>query len=132
MKLFFTSRTIDALQPQTMNVDYWDTTLAGFGIRVSPKGVKSWTLVYRYHRRQRRIGLGRYPLISLADARIRAKQALGDVARDIDPASKRDASRESGTFSALVSDFMERYSKPQKRTWRTDERLLTNGVPAEW
>lgn len=132
MKIFFTARTIDALQPELKQADYWDTNLVGFGIRVSPRGIKTWTLLYRYQRRQRRLGLGRYPIVSLADARQKAKQALGELSRDIDPAASRDASRESGTFSDLVVEFIQRYSKPQKRTWRQDERALNNRMPPEW
>ena len=42
--------------PQQGQIDYWDTSLTNFGIRVSPKGKMSWTLRYRFKRRQRRLG----------------------------------------------------------------------------
>jgi hypothetical protein len=53
---------------------YRDDTLPGFGVRVTPKGVRSFCLM---HRPQRTITtIGRYPIVSLAEARDAAKRIL--------------------------------------------------------
>src|SRR5262245_43886130 len=75
-KLFFNAKSIDALKPGDRPIEYWDSMLPGFGIRVSTRGVKTWTLLYRYRGRLRRLGLGRHSRVSLADARQRAKDGL--------------------------------------------------------
>ena len=55
---------------------YRDSTLAGFGCRVSQGGTKTFVLVHGVDRRF--ITIGRYPIISLSDARTEAKQLLAE------------------------------------------------------
>jgi integrase len=52
----------------------WDSKLSGFGCRVSQGGTKTFILKHR----NRRITLGRYPVLSLADAREEAKRMLAE------------------------------------------------------
>jgi len=49
-------------------------------VRVTPKGTKSFVLLYRSGGRQRRLTIGRYPTLSLSDARRKAQEALRDAA----------------------------------------------------
>ncbi len=44
----------------------------GLGCRISPKGRKSWVYMYRFGGKARRMGLGTYPVIGLAKARVTA------------------------------------------------------------
>lgn len=60
-------------QGQTIHVD---TTLPGFGVRVSPGGSKTFVLTYGKHRR--RLTIGRYPVITLAQARDIARKHLAE------------------------------------------------------
>ena len=56
---------------------YFDDTLAGFGCRVSQGGTKSFVVQHGVDRRL--ITIGRYPVISLADAREEAKRLLAEM-----------------------------------------------------
>ena len=56
--------------PEKGQKDYWDTTIKGFGVRVSCGGAKTFVL----NKNKRRVTLGRYPATSLADARQHALQ----------------------------------------------------------
>jgi len=60
--------------PLSGTIDYWDTTLPNFACRVSQGGAK--TFVLKIHNSRRAIG--RYPLISLADARTEARKQLAE------------------------------------------------------
>ena len=60
--------------PQKGAVDYWDTKLPGFGCRVSQGGAK--TFILKLHNSRK--ALGRYPLISLSEARTEAKRLLAE------------------------------------------------------
>ena len=72
-----TDLTVKTLAPPAKGqVTYIDDTLTGFGVRVSQGGVKSFVLVQG--RSRRRITIGRYPAISLQDARARAKELLAE------------------------------------------------------
>lgn len=54
-----------------------DESLTGFGVRVTSTGVKSFVLTYGAQRE--RVTIGRYPIISLADARQIAKEKLAEI-----------------------------------------------------
>lgn len=56
---------------------HWDGTLKGFGCRVSQGGTKSFVVQHGPERRL--ITIGRYPIISLADAREEAKRILAEL-----------------------------------------------------
>ena len=76
----FTDAYIKSLKPATTRYDLYDANLAGFGIRISPSGTKSWIALSRNMERKTRITLGRYPQMPLASARQRAMNALLEMA----------------------------------------------------
>jgi Arm DNA-binding domain/Phage integrase, N-terminal SAM-like domain len=75
VRLTLTDITVQKLQPPARGQKmYRDETLPGFGVRVSQAGAKTFVLV---HGRERQFTtIGRYPIISLAEARTQAKQLL--------------------------------------------------------
>jgi hypothetical protein len=56
---------------------YWDDALQNFGCRVSQGGTKSFVVQHGADRRL--ITIGRYPIISLAEAREEAKRLLAEI-----------------------------------------------------
>lgn len=66
--------------PEKGQKTYYDPGLPGFGVRVSQGGAKTFVVVYGKDRRRR--SLGRYPDLSLSEARILAKRAQADIALD--------------------------------------------------
>jgi len=62
------------LVPPPKLTDFWDATLPTFGVRVSPKGTKTFVLKLRTGRQ----AIGRYPIITLAEARNEAKRILAE------------------------------------------------------
>jgi len=50
-----TRRSVAAIEPSSVRMFYWDTDLAGFGLRVEPTGRKSWVVELQARRgRQKR------------------------------------------------------------------------------
>ena len=80
--------------------------------------------MYRVGRRSRRHTLGKFPTLGLADARDRARKALLSVADGHDPARQKVENRDALTFGLLAADYMKRYSKIKKRSWREDQRII--------
>lgn len=60
--------------PKSGQQTYLDPSLAGFGVRVSQGGTKSFVLVHG--RLRERLTIGRYPIITLSEARAEAKKIL--------------------------------------------------------
>ncbi len=120
-----TGQSVRALQPiDGKRTEYFDQSLPGFGVRVSPSGHKSFCLFYRRGRRLRRYTLGRFPTFSLAQARVLARDALLEVAQGGDPALKKAETRRADTFAELADEYLERHAKPNKKSWKQDRRVI--------
>src|SRR6267142_1163513 len=90
-------------------VEVWDARVPAFGIRVAPTGSKSFVLLYRHKGRPRRMTIGRYPVVSLAEARRRAIEALGEVARGVDPQAQKAVKKHGIRFDETVDMFVRTY-----------------------
>src|SRR5665213_4440294 len=66
-----TVRSLPTLETQT---DYWDLKFPAFGVRVSPGGTKTFVLNQNKTRRT----IGRYPDISLSQARTEARRLVAE------------------------------------------------------
>lgn len=121
-----------AKAPEKGQADYWDAKFPGFGLRVSQGGRKTWVAMYRYEGRLRRLTLGRYPVLSLADARAQAKLKLADAMTGTDPATVKEAARSEATWGVLVERYIADYARAHKKSWRGDETLLRLYVPEAW
>jgi integrase len=99
MHLLLTDRFCDRAKCE-VQTDYFDETVSGLALRVSKHGVKAWTFLYTAGGKRRRITLGRYPAISLANARTLALEARSTVAAGLDPRPKA---------SMNVADLVEAY-----------------------
>lgn len=76
-------------------LEIWDTYLPGFGYRATQRGKGSFFVMYGLKGQRRRMTVGRYPVLSLAEARDLGKRALSLVQEGTDPeehvAAKRAA-----------------------------------------
>ncbi len=124
MPVPLTDRTLRHLvSTASRRQDVWDETLSGFGIRISPGGQCSFVVRYRVHGRLRRLTIGPYPRITLADARQHARDALRDANFGVDRAADKIESRTAETFADLTQEYIERHAS-KKRSGREDVRLL--------
>jgi hypothetical protein len=127
-----TDQAVRSLRPDTCQVDYWDIALKNFGVRVSPAGRKTFIVRYRSVGRYRRMSLGVYPTVALADARRHAKQVLGEVAGNEDPAQARQDARRAPSFEALAALYIEKHARVKKKSWRQDRRMIENELLPKW
>lgn len=132
-KMLLTDRGIAGLKPTPgKQIDYFDERMPGFGLRVSPSGHRAWIVLYRAGRRLRRLTLGPYPVLSLADARLKAKLALSEVIQGADPAAEKRAERRAEIFGELAVEYIEKHAKVRKRSWREDQRMIDRELMPGW
>lgn len=112
-------------------VDYFDASLHGFFLRVSPAGRKTFGVMYRSSGRFRRMTLGTQPPLTLKTARKMAVDALRDAAQGQDPAAKKAQKRKAESFAQLAQEYLERHAKPNKRSWAEDERMINKNLTPE-
>lgn len=89
----------------------------GLTLVVSETGAKKWVLRYQLDGKRRDMGLGPYPEISLAAARLAAASARALAAQGSDPLSAREAARKAArpvpTFAEIAKDVI---AEAQART----------------
>lgn len=115
--------------------EVWDGRIPGFGLRVTSAGTKTFILVYRHRGRPRRLSLGRYPFLSLSQAREKATEALQQLADGQDPAVTETAAEDlSFQFHAVVDQFVEKHCKAHNKpsTAKETERLLKKHFVSAW
>ena len=105
----FTDAFIKSLKPAATRYDVYDKNLAGFGVRVSKSGTKSWVALSRNMQRKTRVTLGRYPQMPLAAARQRAMNALLEMA---DGEFKRSTNLQ--LFEHALDDWYEKDQRQNK------------------
>ena len=114
--LFFsTDREIQNLTPQDKRYSVKDKLNNGLFIEVKESGVKSWHYRYSLAGKQERLVIGRYPDLSLKDARQIRDESASLVAKGISP--KQDKAKPKGI---LFKDYGERYLKEVIKKDRKD------------
>lgn len=106
--------------PKQGQVDYFDVLLPGFGFRLSHGGAATFFVTTRIKcgdGKLVRLTVGRFPTLSLADARDQARMLLDNASRGIDPRRIRQSEIEDNqrkaemTFEAVASDFLSKYAE---------------------
>lgn len=112
--------------------DFKDDSVHGLYLRVLASGAKRWVLLYRINGRRRRPVIGTYPTTTLADARAKAQGWWLQIKEGIDPQALADKIKEERASMPTVADFadtyIERYAKPNKKSWAEDRRILNKYV----
>lgn len=99
----------------------------GLYLLINPGGSRLWYLKYRINRKESRLGLGAYPDVSLADARLQRDGIRKLLAQNINPAQQRCAERATSspekTFKYVALDWHK-----SNRTWSENHaaRLLAS------
>lgn len=124
------------LKPRKTRYEVWEDNGRGFGVRVTPRGTKSFIFLYRYGGKPRRLTLGTYPAMSLAEARKKHAEAWEMLTKGTDPGAQvvaeRQEERRAPTVAELVVEYLERWAKPRKRSWMADKRVLEKEVLPVW
>ncbi|MGV6873464.1 tyrosine-type recombinase/integrase [Pseudochelatococcus sp. B33] len=104
-----TKRVVDSLVSDGTKTGtlYWDTELAGFGVRVSASGAKKFIVKYRTESgRQRWLTLGAFGPLTCDRARDLARIELAKVIEGADPAAERRAKRDAVTVAQLCDLYL--------------------------
>lgn len=114
-----TAQRLRNLTPPSPGVvdELLDTLSRGLSLRVFPTGRASWTFRYRPKDggARRRISLGEYPTVGIAEARRRADRVRGDVSGGGDPQGDRGARRKAPTLSELIDRYLAEEVAPKKK-----------------
>ncbi|MEY8842869.1 tyrosine-type recombinase/integrase [Cribrihabitans sp. XS_ASV171] len=135
-----TTKAVEAAKPGDARKEIPDPALSGLYLVVQPSGAKSWALRYRYTGKPRKMTLGRWPIMGVADARQAASEALEALDHGNDPgaaklaekARRREADLERrDTIAALVEQYAKRHLSKLKSGHHVQRELERHAV-ARW
>jgi len=130
-----TTKAIRALKPQETQYEIVDGHVPGLRLRISQDGTKTFTLLYRHRGKRRRIKLGRFPEIGLAEARQHAYSVLAEIRLGDDPRAKKETDalvlRSVKEFAEMfIAMHVERNNKPS--TIEGTSRIIRKDIIEPW
>jgi integrase len=80
--------------------------------------------------------LGNYPAMTLAEAHKAHAEAREKLEKGTDPGhvivNERIEDRKAPTVKMLIEEYLEKWAKPRKRSWKEDERILMKDIIPAW
>lgn len=113
---------------------YHDSKTIGLQLRVTPSGVKTFSYFRRIKNgNPERITLGRFPDLTIENARIKAARLNAAIAEGSNPASVIRTSKTEMTLEVLFNEYMERAGNHNKRPDKPKDifRLHLSGIKSK-
>jgi integrase len=151
MPEMLTQKAVERLRSGDKRIERPAGLVPGLYLVVQPSGAKSWCVRYRSASgKPVKLTLGRFPVLSLQDARERARAALLEVGRGADPHKEKVASRAAAKraraegepvdrdlFPVVLDRFLAAPTKKRKeprraRTVNEWRRMLDKDVTPRW
>jgi integrase len=122
-----------SLPPGKIDRVFFDSDLAGFGLRLRAGGSRTWVIQYAIAGRTRHMTLGSTAVLDPGKARETAKDILAKVRLGGDPARDKmsERARAAETFGALLPRFLEHqqaHLKPRSYE-ETNRHLMAHARP---
>ena len=130
-KLDLTDRFVSTIKAKKI-ADYFDAKTTGLGLRVSPTGIKSWSMMFTIpgSEKRARIGLGTYPATSFARARMLAIEARGKVEAGEDPRHVSEPEIDGAmTVAGLAESYIAKHARKIKTGRELERRLRGDVLP---
>lgn len=104
---------------------YYDDAIPGFGVRITPKGTRSFVLNYRTKSgRERRCTIGRFGVWGSAKARQEAARLRREIDMGGDPLADIHLQRNAPTMAELFERFDREHLPKLKKTTASDYRSI--------
>lgn len=130
-----TKRVVDATASDpARKVMVWDAELKGFGLRVTPAGVKSYVVSYRTPQGSKReFTIGKHGSPWTCEmAREKAREVLHGLTQGVDPLEAKVAARAVVTIKELGELYLEEgpAERPEKKasSWQNDRSLFLRHI----
>ena len=125
MKRKLTTKFIEGQKPDpSKRLDIRDDLMPGLVLRISTSGTKTFCLHKRINGKMRRLTIGRFPVLSLAEARERVRQVLYDIETGRFEDCTGLEVETKPTLGAVIPDYVEKYAKVHNRDWKRKQALL--------
>lgn len=103
---------------------YKDIRINELTIAVQKSGYKSFYVTKWVSAKTERIYLGKFPDMTVENARKKAQEILGQIAVGKNPQDEKRKLRDDLTLGEFYQLYMDRHSKINKKSWKYDEREI--------
>ncbi len=117
---------------KTVQKRYYDDSMKGFGVRVTSGGSRAFFIEKLVNRKLRRITIGRYPELTVEQARRQAQKLLGQIAIGIDSLAERREKKARGVTLQETFDAYLKARKALKPLTILDYTRLMKQVFSDW
>lgn len=125
--------SVDKLEPESKQIEFWDKKLTGFGVRVSPGGSKTYFYMDRLNGKLLRLSIGRHGKIKAEQARRKALSYASSIADGVDPRTQKIKGLSLGVLLTEYTNFLKRQKKTSaKSVEKALIRNVENAFPALW
>ena len=114
---------------------YMDTLLAGFGVRVTAVGTKLFIANARVNGKPKRVTVGRFPSMSVSEARKEARPVLDAMRAGKDPHVEKEVRKQAAaagevTVEVFADRWLAEYVRPKLKalTIRDYERIIDKNI----
>jgi len=118
-----TDAKIKALKPKDRSFKIAD--FDGLFLLVTPKGSKLWKFKFRFGGKENRLSFGKYPYVTLQQARQKRDEARSLLARGIDPAAerKKDKAEQLAQSEHSFANFAAKYRDKLVKEGKSEETI---------
>lgn len=95
----------------------------GLFLLIQPSGSKLWRLKYRLHGKEKKLALGTYPIVGLAEARKLRDEAKAELAAGKDPSREKQRRKAqamedaSNTFGTVAAEYFIKRKGDGQKPW---------------
>lgn len=122
LNINFTKKAITNLPlPTNGRTTYHDRTKRGLKLLVRPSGTKTFFLYRKIQGKPERIMIGRFPELTIEQARKEVDKLNAKIAEGINPNEEKRAIRNEITLGELFNQYLEQHAKIYKKSWQEDQ-----------
>lgn len=131
--LNFTKAALEAIQPTAQRITYYDSGTPSLALRVTPTGAKTFYVIRRVAGSKTEfVSIGRFPDLTIGQARRQAKVIIGDMAQGHSQIAQRERTKaESRTLAATLEAYLQA-RKGMKDSTRDSMRKCLTRVCGDW
>jgi integrase len=100
---------------------YYDEKSRGLGLYVTASGTRTFFVYRKIEGKPERIKLGRFPDMSIEQARKQAGITNSNIDMGENPQEEKRKKRQEITFGEFFEIYMQDYAKDNKKTWNQDK-----------
>lgn len=107
-----------SIVPEVGRNEFVDSLCPGLHLRVTVKGTRTFSAIARTRSMVHRHTIGKYPRVSLSEARDATLALLRDADRGVIPGRTGSQMPTATTLQQLIDAYVDRHLKPNVRSWK--------------